>query len=215
MCPVLSLANRAFLAVLGTLLAFTSLPAQAEEFQFDLSGTAFTPGNGYYPGVGPIDISFILDTSQSASSFVFGNSCLQHFQGGAAVSNYNVQLNGQSMLSMPQTGAGFYGDNANGSCNAVFFTAFGLPSFLWEVDPNPGISKSALLASTDPLATLFTNFQSYPGYGEFAGLNVDISRVTVRDPVSVPEPGTLGLLMLGFAGVVVCGRKRISVSAPD
>src|ERR1700720_117306 len=104
MCPVLSLANRAFLAVLGTLLAFTSLPAQAEEFQFDLSGTAFTPGNGYYPGVGPIDISFILDTSRSASSFVFGNSCLQHFQGGAAVSNYNVQLNGQSMLSMPQTG---------------------------------------------------------------------------------------------------------------
>jgi hypothetical protein len=29
MCPVLSLANRAFLAFLGTLLAFTSLPAQA------------------------------------------------------------------------------------------------------------------------------------------------------------------------------------------
>lgn len=33
MCPVLSLANRAFLAFLGTLLVFTSLPAHAEELQ--------------------------------------------------------------------------------------------------------------------------------------------------------------------------------------
>jgi len=213
MCPMLSLANRAFLALLGTLLAFTSLPAQAEDLQFDLTGTAETSTNGSL--VGPIDISFVLDTSRSTSSFLFlSNSCLQRFGGVAALSNINVTLNGQLAASMSSASGPYGGDNTNGSCPGAFFSALGTPIFGWEFDASPGTSQAVLAASSDPLATLFLNFQSYASLGRFDGLNLAFDHVTVT-PVSVPEPDTLGLLVLGFAGVVLCGRKRISVRAPD
>jgi PEP-CTERM motif len=210
MCTVLSLAIRAFLALLGgAILAFASLPTRAEELQFDLTGTAFTQDNGFYPGVGPFDISFMLDTSRSTSLFVFGNGCLQRFGGTAALSNVTVTVNGQSMMSASSLTGGYGGDNPAGQCPGGFLAALVAPNLVWEFDSRPGIDQTILQASADPLATLFLNFQQYPGGAESGGLNMDIKSVTVT-PVSVPEPGTLGLLMLGFAGVVLCGRKRTS-----
>src|ERR1700720_1745412 len=77
MCPVLSLANRAFLALLGPLLAFTSLPAQAEELQFDFTGQVITfpPGEGpqnVWNGPGPVpsgfQMTFLVDTLSPGNS---------------------------------------------------------------------------------------------------------------------------------------------------
>jgi hypothetical protein len=195
--------------------------AQAEELQFDLTGSELTPDNNH--SVGPIDISFVLDTlSGTSSSFTFGNfrtpggaPCLQHFGvSGASLSNVNVTLNGQSVLFARSSTASYAGDNGSGGCPGFFFAALVVPgAFGWIFDPGPWMSQTAFLGSADPVARLFLGFQGFPSTGTFDGLNLDITHVTVT-PVSVPEPGTFGLLMLGFAGVVLCGRKRISVRAP-
>jgi PEP-CTERM motif len=225
MCPMLSLANRTFLALLGTLLAFTSLPAQAEELLFDLTGAAYPADNGFAPSVGPVDVSFMLDTMSGIPSFAFGGGCLQSFGvSGASLTNVNVVVNGQSAMSLSSASAAYGGENASGSCapGAHFFAALLIPNLTWEFDPEPSSSQAALLASNDPVATLFLGFRwgpdaANPGSGGFDGLNLDFAHLTVTDlgasPVSVPEPGTLGLLVLGLAGVALCGRKRISVRA--
>lgn len=227
MCTLLSLAIRAFLPLFGTILAVTSLPTQAEDLQFDLTGTAFTPGNGFFPGVGPFDISFVLDTQSGTRSLIFGTSnnpgagCLGHFGiNGASLEDVTILVAGQSIFAGDAT-AGYGGDIVAPVCTSNFtaglvFTA-GTTSVVWDFDPSPGISQAALLASNDPVATLFLNFQQYPSSGGLSGpsghLNLDFRDVTVT-PVGVPEPGALGLLVLGLTGVVLCGRKRISVRAP-
>lgn len=138
---------------------------------------------------------------------------MQHFDvSGASLSNVNVTLNGQSVLFASSSTAAYGGDNPSGSCPGFFFADLTVPgAFVWEFDPSPGMSQTAFLGSADPMARLFLGFQEFPSLGSFDGLNLSFNKISVT-PASVPEPGTLGLLMLGFAGVVVC--KRISLRAP-
>jgi hypothetical protein len=218
MCPVLSLANRAFLALLGTLLAFTSLPTQAEELGFDLAGIELAPDNTH--SVGPIDISFVLDTTRSTAMFDFGSSpFLQDLRGVASLSNLNVVLNGQLVQSLSSAGGLYGGGNPSRVGPGGCFCDMGLsPNLSWSFDAEPAISRAAFQASSDPLATMFLGFRwANPGNGRFNDLNLEFGHVTITDlgpsPASVPEPGTLGLFALGLVGVVLCGRKRISVRA--
>jgi hypothetical protein len=218
MCPVLSLANRAFLAL--ALLA--CLPAHATNLQFDLTGESVRLPN-ITPN-GTIDISFVLDTSRSTVAFDFQNSpWLQSFGRGpngpllgtASLTNINVLLNGQLVLSRPSASASCSGERVTLPLDTPggFFAELGTTDFGWSFDPYPGISRAALLASSDPLASLFLGFQSYPG-GQvvFDGLNASVT-TTVTDlgpfPASVPEPGTLGLLLLGLVGVALERMRRV------
>jgi hypothetical protein len=75
MGTVLSLPKRAFLALLGALLAFACLPTRAEELQFDLTATAIQvlPGPNTVV-VGPVNISFLLDTLSDSPSLVLANN---------------------------------------------------------------------------------------------------------------------------------------------
>jgi hypothetical protein len=221
MCPVLSLANRAFLAFLGTLLAFTSLPTQAEELQFGLTGTAFTATN---PStlVGPFNVSFMLDTLSGTSSTAFSQGCLSHFGvSGGVVTNMLMTAGNQTWAPIGPVSGGYGGDigRPDVTCPGLFFAALvvrdATHSLTFEAGI-PTVSQTAFLQNPDPFAPLLEEFTG--SYLIFANegsgsLEIDFNHVTVT-PVSVPEPGVFGLLLLGFAGVVLCGRKRISVRAP-
>jgi hypothetical protein len=72
--------------------------------------------------------------------------------------------------------------------------------------------------SNDPVADLFIELGNAPSTGWLTHAGrvylLTVSSTTVTDkgasPASAPEPGTLGLMMLGFAGVVLCGRLAVS-----
>lgn len=201
---------------IGVLVALLlACHAKAEELAFDLTGTAYTPENPYYPGAGPFDISFQLDTMSGVPSFVFGGGCLQHFGvTGASLTNFQSTLNGLSGLPSSAL-TNFGGDNANGSCGSDFFAAlkFDTPSVSgwWEFDPHPGITQVQFLASTDPVAALFESFQEYPSYAVVqtptGTFDLAFDKVSVA-PVDVPEPGTLVLMALGLAAVLMEHRWR-------
>jgi hypothetical protein len=182
--------------------------AQAEELQFDLTGTAFTQDNGFYPGVGPFAISFVLDTSASTFVPVFGSACLQQFSGNAALLNFSATVNGSLVESAPSLTAPYNGIMSDhGACTGLFIAGIDVPGFLWAIDPGLRISQSAITTSADPLATLFENFQSAPGYGELGNLNLSITTLTVMS-VSVPEPDILALWALGVIGLI--GIRRLT-----
>ena len=203
------------LVLLFLILALLLAAAQAEELQFDLTGTAYTPDNPYYPGVGPIDISFQLDTQSGTQSFLYAEGCLQHFDvSGASLSSINVQLNGHPSTFAANSTINFGGDNANGSCTQGIFVAalqFSTPdiSGWWEFDP--GLSQPNLKASNDPIADLFLGFQQYSSSAVVttsSGVyDLDFKHVSVT---SVPEPGFLALFLLGLTGIAISRWRDLS-----
>lgn len=198
---------------------------RAEELQFDLTGTAYTPENPYSPGVGPFDISFLLDTQSGTTHFTYGNfrtpggvSCLQHFDvSGALISDVNMTLNGQRMFSGDSALTNYGGDNAGGGCPGFFFAAllFNTPRVQgwWEFDPTPG--PFDLSKSSDPISTLFLGFQQYPSVASivFDGspYNLGFKSVSVT---SVPEPGAFALFLLGLTGIVISRWSGVDMKKP-
>jgi hypothetical protein len=228
MCPVLSLADRAFLALLGTLLAFTGLPAQAEELQFSFTGDTLTPD--LQTIIAPFQVSFLVDTLAPQNSLQYtlidcfdgGGLCINTVSASVVATNLTVSLGGQlieqgatgsfalsgSPLSPPSPHEEFIGGLfGTGGAAAGFF---GIPDFSLG-----NASQSVLLASTDPLGTVLDgSFYVTDSVSFFFNGDSRQFAYVSGSATSVPEPGTLGLLVLGFAGVVFCGRKRISVRAP-
>ena len=222
---MLSLANRAFLALLGTLLAFTSLPAQAEQLQFTFTGDTLTPD--LQTIIAPFQVSFLVDTLAQGNSFQYtliacpGGLCIDSVSANVMTTNYNVTLGGQ-LIEQGGTGnfvvsgspfsplspteefiGGLFG---TGGAAAGFF---GIPDFSLGSS-----SGSVLLASKDQLGTILDgSFYLSDSVSTFFNGDSRVSAYVSGSATSVPEPGTLGLLLLGLAGVVLC--KRISVSAPD
>lgn len=188
---------------------------QAEELQFDLTGTAYSPdGTTQY---GPVDISFLLD-SQSGIPF-FSNStnggqpssCLQHSSmNNALFTNVNVTMNGQSIWSAANSPGGYGISNINGDCPIDrLYTAVGFgsssPVVEWEFTPASN-NQGTYGNDSAPAFLGFTSFQSSGGFSTGVdetrqGYTIKFSSITITDAVSVPEPPTLALLLLGLAGV--------------
>jgi PEP-CTERM motif len=224
MCPVLSLANRAFLALLGTLLAFTSLPAQAEELQFSFTGDILTPD--LQTIIAPFQVSFLVDTLAQGNSLQYtliacpGGMCIDSFSANVAATNYNVTLGGQLIDhagtgSFVLSGSPFSPPSPHEEFIGGFFgTSGGTAGFLGVPDFSLGnASQSVLLASTDPLGTVLDgSFYLSDSVSTFFNGDSRQFAYVSGSATSVPEPGTLGLLLLGLAGVVLC--KLISVRAP-
>jgi hypothetical protein len=228
MCPVLSLANRAFLAL--ALLA--CLPVQAEELKFDVTGAA----NNRLP----ISASFTLDTSSGSTSVYFLGAAdnilssrinasdeQEAVTRNASFSNFNVLVNGQSVVAAPSlTGAYNFSTNSSPQgCPGAFCRPFlGYGSLSIFIDPQSfffwqNIPTNSELPSEQFNSTGLQPSQAYLFQNGVMTQRWDAYAVTVTDlgpspHTSVPEPPTWILLLLGFAGVVLCGRKRIRVRAP-
>src|SRR6266404_2936113 len=121
-----------------------SLPLQAEELQFDLTGQAYTQTDPSTP-LGPFDISFMLDTAAGTTNWQASPSCLQHFDTSVTLTSVNMTVGGQPWLTNSQAQADYGGDS--NSCPGLLLAALvytnGDISFIWEFDSPPPADQSA------------------------------------------------------------------------
>jgi hypothetical protein len=177
-----------------TVLVFLATAAQAEELRFDVIGIASTNTN---PSLRPFEASFAFDSSLVSYTGV----CSSDYQTSAVVlTNVNVLLNGQATFTAPSLAADL---NHTGPCPGAFFLGIDFYSagnnFFWSTDP-PGPPSGA-----DPIADAFLGLH-VPGNGAWITpteqVNLTFDRISVQpisdpEPESVPEPGTLALMLLG------------------
>lgn len=196
------------------LLALVSLPLSAEEFQFNLSGLALPMGEAGSPNI-PFNVTFMMDTLSGQSSSSFSGGCVTGWQfSGVQVSNLFAAVGGQSVLSVPSTVASGRGGDLFPGC--VPDDGFvNMPGFSW-LEIRSG--RTTPLDPNDPLADLFLNLCNtitgepatpcfVGGGGQLPGWNLGQPSVKIA---VVPEPGMLGLMLLGLSGTAL--RRRRSQS---
>ena len=198
------------------LIALFAAQAHATFLQFDIE----TPRNAINLDrwaldipPGDIDVSFILDTSNTAFSSVVtpgdqGGSCFAAVDFAIQGRILDVSIGGQTLVSGLSGGTGtFSGDRPNachdGSSQA-FFAGFGLAfdnGFRLQLIPDSShqIAVAEVFASDDPIAALLLA-------GRYVGfmflIDGDQEGATTFDNIAVhkvPEPATLGVFALSLA----------------
>lgn len=190
-------------------LAIVSLPVSAEELQFDLSGLALPVGEAGSPHV-PYDVTFVLKTLSGQTSSTFSSGCLNAWSfSDVQVFNLSATVGGQRVLNVPSTLArGSGGDlfeNCTLEAGGILIGKNGF--FMTDIVSQ----RTTPLNPQDPLADLLTNLCRPPvcvvgGEGSLPGWNLSGAHVTVS---VVPEPGMLGLTLLGLGavGLLLCRRR--------
>lgn len=202
-------------AVLGALLASSVVATQAGAtviFSDDFEGV--TSGGSILNWDGGSNWSVIYGTVDLVRSGEYGITC-------ASGSRYCVDMDGSTRragdmvsINVGPLGPGTYtlsydlsGNQRSGSGwsdSVIAWVEFGVDSWYTTLAWNAGWQSYArtftLSALTDPVHLRFT-----ASGGDNIGMLLDNVRLTA---VSVPEPGTLGLLGLGLAGLGFARRKR-------
>lgn len=191
---------------LGVLLA-TAGPAQAILIRFDPTPQTVTIGSsvdvgvvisGLGDGASPSLSSFDLDIGfdpglLSFASVVFGDQL--DISGLGSITSFDDSLSGSGILNLFELSLDSSQDLDNSQA-----TSFTLAT----------VTFNAIDAGTSPLnlsINALADSQPLPlGPGQ---LDAEVSSGSiVINRASVPEPGTLGLLALGCAGLICLGRKR-------
>lgn len=191
--------------LLAALLAVIGVPAQAEELQFDISGTALSADG--QTAVGPWDITFKLDTLSGTQQLTFNSdgSLFGYNVSNAAFSDVDLSINGQTAIAAVPSLLGVY-SGGELQFGGMQFSVDG-STFTWEYGGHLGPGP---FSGSDPLAAMFLSSHpiSEAAFQSVAGsINLDAEHVSVH-AIGVPEPETLGLMIFGIAGVVLYGRNR-------
>ena len=210
---------RSYLARVLASLAIAALPpalAQASEIAFTFTGSVNVPGMPFNPGT-PFTVSFDVDTLAAGNTLqdTFENGFLQTVNINVFATDFNVTLGGVQVLT-DAAGGGLtlQGINPANTGTATFFgpsIAFGGPGFNVVDTPHFGLataSQVAIQGSSDPLGLLLSGFSGGsddPGL-LFTGAGLVSTDVTFTGTAAaVPEPGIVGLLLLGFFGLIIVG----------
>jgi len=181
------------------LLLLLPLPALAQEYQIDLTGTGYPANSPNSPGV-PFIAQWDMDLGASQFFILSGSRvCFQTWSAFASVSNFTMTVGGQLVGSMSAPTMAM-GGGAASTCGGVFFDGMSLSQngqgFGFDFDafgqPN-GYSVLAVLEQWE---------HANPSGGGGFGIISASYRLTIT-PVSAPEPGTLALLAIGLAGLAL------------
>lgn len=174
--------------------------ASADELQFTVTGTGDLPGNPV------VTLSFDLNTTSGQQQFLFGSSMQECQVNDAQFTNASFTMGGVTYLQA-QTALGSFGGSRGGDplFSSLTFSD-GTNTVVWGFDAT-GVPVQS---SPDNVMGLFTSLTDYSSGGsviETAQGNINWEPTQVQvSAVSVPEPGALGLMLLGF-GFVALKRK--------
>ena len=203
--------------------------ARAEEIAFTFSGYVEDPSNPYSNT--PFAFSFDVDTLDPGNTLsdTFAGGLLQTISVGVVATNLNATLGGVVLAQGAPGSMSFMGHDCIGTCNGAFWgpglgisggatAPDGAPAFDLVDVPQFGVgsaSEAAITGSSDPLGLLLAG--SWYGSDDPALLflngelvSTDVTFTGVDPPLpdaSVPEPGTLGLLLLGVSPLFFLRRK--------
>jgi hypothetical protein len=187
------------------ILMLFSLPVGAEEVQVDITGRAFDVQTRTF---GTFDIRFDVDTLSGIQSYNVDGPLASYAASSLAITNLSATVNGVNIFSVPSTLASL----TKGGSPLTELQLQGPNSLQMDFNVNQQVSVTN---RDDPLLGLLTkSFTPYYSNGQleiglpgnpnaFSGDEVSV-RVSA---VGVPEPGILGLLLLGLAGLGL--RQRI------
>jgi hypothetical protein len=180
--------------ILTLVCGSAALPATAQEFQIDITGET----GDQVPGTVSFDISSSSGTQvyNADSSFSFTN---------VAITNFSSSINGAPFLSAT-TATGLWAKDVS-PFGGFQITGPGGTLFSTETDLATGIA-------IDPNAPLYSFLSQdiFPAsLGGLGNLNFD-SQVVKITPVatSAPEPGSLPLIALGGALLLISRRRQIA-----
>jgi hypothetical protein len=199
-----------------SLLATVSLPVCAAELQFNLSGDALPSGTSGTANI-PFNVVFDLNTlGGTQSSFSISSPhCLSGWSfSGAPAAIVSATVGGKIVLQPGPAIASGNGEHpASPSGCELDDGTMDVGSLFWQEILTQNTTPLNLNPK-DPLGDLFLNNLCHlEGSSEKAGCeigflpgwNLGVTSVKITQ-LAVPEPGYLGLILLGFAAVEL--RRR-------
>lgn len=192
-------------AWLSLLLA---LPVSGQEFQFNITGIATPLSAPIASNDEPFTVSFDFNASSPTQTYSFANGCLDNFTAAVPITNLSSSLGGQPY---PLSASSMYFNGTTvgtGICvtSFNFLLVGGAAGLNLEIDGPP-----ATTVGTYPPVSLLQHFDT-PSLGYLGGsYGLDDMKISVAS-VSVPEPGTLGLLAFAVMSLFALRARRVSLS---
>lgn len=179
------------------LLLLLSLPAYADELQFDFTGEAESTVDG--SNIGPMQLDFMLDSTAGVQTFIMNGTTLYAWGvSGSKVTDFSFVVNGGNVLtaaSLPSSMGGI-------GIGSTVFNGLGFGDqggLTWD---------SSGLNGPSTVSEVFRSFDfSNTGAGTISNIDFTVTKGDVR-VVSVPEPGVLPLMALGLLLVTVLALRN-------
>ena len=204
--------------------------SRAEEIEFVFNGAVNDPTAPFARTA--FSVSFDVNTLDPANTLAdtFANGLLQTVSVSVVATNFNATLGGVALASNAPGSMSFTGHDGIGAPGSGAFWGPGLgvsggatapagaPAFNLVDVPQFGVgsaSEAAIQGSSDPLGLLLSGSwygSDDPGLLFVNGqvLSTDVTFLGVDPPLpaaSVPEPGTLGLFLLGLSPLFLLRRR--------
>lgn len=180
-------------------LAFSATAANAIPVRFDFS-ISLSSVQGIKPGTG---------TANGSGYVVFDTDLANGGKPGGLVGDMKSPL---ATLDLQFSWLGMNYDTSSASLGGIYLDSMGRISG-WSIDaftPTPGCTFQCVQWGTNDFTLLASNGSSGSGGGVALLTQSRVNGVAIGNvswTKSVPEPGTLGLMLVGVAGLALRRRK--------